>query len=209
MAKEQKLSVRVPERLLPGVYANQMIIRHTREEFLIDFLNRFPPEGVVAARVIVSPGHLKRMIRALKENLGRYEASRGPIAERKGPSPRSTARSEDAPPDSDAPSPAPAAPSPQRATVAPTERKLAAKVPESVVAGVYANQMMVSHSPDEFLIDFINIFPPEGVVTARVFVSPAQLKRAIRALQDNLDRYEAAHGTIIEASVPRHDSYLN
>jgi hypothetical protein len=171
MAKEQKLSVRVPERLLPGVYANQMIIRHTREEFLIDFLNRFPPEGVVAARVIVSPGHLKRMIRALKENLGRYEASRGPIAERKGPSPRSTARSE--------------------------------------VAGVYANQMMVSHSPDEFLIDFINIFPPEGVVTARVFVSPAQLKRAIRALQDNLDRYEAAHGTIIEASVPRHDSYLN
>ena len=66
VSKSQKLSVRVPQKLLGGVYANQMMIRHTREEFFIDFVNRFPPESVVTARVIVSPGHLKRMIGALQ-----------------------------------------------------------------------------------------------------------------------------------------------
>ena len=68
MAKQQKLQVKMPEGVLPGVYANQMLVSHTREEFLLDFINLFPPEGVVNARVIVSPGHLKRMIRALRDS---------------------------------------------------------------------------------------------------------------------------------------------
>jgi hypothetical protein len=82
-----KIPIKFPERTLPGVYANQMVVSHTREEFLIDFLNVFPPEGVVNARVIVSPGHLKRMIRALTDNLGRYEAKFGPILEASAPDP--------------------------------------------------------------------------------------------------------------------------
>jgi hypothetical protein len=87
MAKQEprKLPVKMPEKILPGVYSNQMMISHTREEFLIDFINLFPPEGVVNARVIVSPGHLKRMIRALKDNLSRYEASHGQVVEAAAP----------------------------------------------------------------------------------------------------------------------------
>jgi hypothetical protein len=54
-------------------------VRHSREEFVIDFVNVCPPEGVVNARVIVSPGHLKRMIAALAENLGRYEQRFGAV----------------------------------------------------------------------------------------------------------------------------------
>lgn len=82
MSKQQrKLSIKFPEKVLPGVYSNQMMIAHTREEFVLDFLNVFPPEGVVNARVIVSPGHLKRMIRALQENLRRHENSHGEIVE--------------------------------------------------------------------------------------------------------------------------------
>jgi hypothetical protein len=81
MPKERKLPIKVTERILHGVYSNQMVVSHTREEFLIDFVNLFPPEGVVNARVIVSPGHLKRMIRALQENLSRYEKRFGQIAE--------------------------------------------------------------------------------------------------------------------------------
>ena len=83
--KKRQLPVKMPERVLPGVYSNQMMVSHTREEFLIDFLNLFPPEGVVNARVIVSPGHLKRMIRALRENLSRYETRYGPIIEAEPP----------------------------------------------------------------------------------------------------------------------------
>ena len=78
--KPRKLSVHVPQRLLGGVYANQMLIRHTREEFVIDFVNLFPPQGVVTARVIVSPGHLKRMIGAMQENLRKYEERFGQVA---------------------------------------------------------------------------------------------------------------------------------
>jgi hypothetical protein len=81
MSKPRKLSVKMPEKVLPGVYANQMLVSHTREEFVIDFANLFPPEGVVNARVIVSPGHLKRMIRALRDNLNRYETRHGMIIE--------------------------------------------------------------------------------------------------------------------------------
>jgi len=81
MAKQQKLSIKMPEKVLPGVYANQMLVSHTREEFVIDFVNLFPPEGIVNARVIVSPGHLKRMIRALSDNLSRYESRHGMVIE--------------------------------------------------------------------------------------------------------------------------------
>ena len=88
MSKEpRKMQIKMPEAVLPGVYANQMLVSHTREEFVIDFVNLFPPEGVVNARVIVSPGHLKRMIRALSENLQRYEATHGQVLEASPPQP--------------------------------------------------------------------------------------------------------------------------
>ncbi len=85
MSKQRKLSIKMPENVLPGVYANQMLVSHTREEFVIDFVNLFPPEGIVNARVIVSPGHLKRMIRALSDNLSRYETRHGTIIEAMDP----------------------------------------------------------------------------------------------------------------------------
>jgi hypothetical protein len=89
MAKQQKLPIKFPPHAIGGVYSNQMIVSHTREEFLMDFINLFPPEGVVNARVIVSPGHLKRMIRALQDNLSRYETKYGPIVEASAPEPDS------------------------------------------------------------------------------------------------------------------------
>lgn len=89
------------------------------------------------------------------------------------------------------------------------EKKLPIKVPEKVLGGVYANQMVVSHTREEFLLDFINLFPPEGVITARVIVSPGHLKRMIRALSENLSRYEAKHGQITEAPVPEPDEFPN
>jgi len=40
-----------------------------------------PPQGTVTARVITSPGHMKRIIKALQENLAKYEASFGKLTE--------------------------------------------------------------------------------------------------------------------------------
>ncbi len=72
-----------------------------------------------------------------------------------------------------------------------------------------ANQMMVTHTREEFVLDYINLFPPSGVVNARVIVSPGHLKRMIRALSENLSRYEARHGQVIEAEAPQPGEYQN
>ncbi len=64
-----------------GVYANLMMVSHRKEEFILDFL--FVPPGQPAgnqtaalrSRVITTPEHAKRIVRALQENIQRYELS--------------------------------------------------------------------------------------------------------------------------------------
>lgn len=81
--QEKKISMKIKftDDVLRGVYANNMFIAHTREEFILDFINAFPPQGIVNARVIISPGHLKRLIKALGKGLEKYEKSFGEIQE--------------------------------------------------------------------------------------------------------------------------------
>lgn len=81
--QDKKLGLRVKftDAALSGVYANNMLIAHTREEFVLDFINAFPPQGIVNARVIISPGHLKRLIRSLGKSLENYEKTFGEIKE--------------------------------------------------------------------------------------------------------------------------------
>ena len=75
------LNVKIGDEELKGRYSNLLRIAHTREEFILDFINLMPPQGVVTARIITSPGHLKRIIRALSMNLERYEQTYGPVHE--------------------------------------------------------------------------------------------------------------------------------
>ena len=79
------LQVKIDDAMLKGAYANMMQVAHTREEFILDFMNVLPPAGIISARVITSPGHLKRIVRALKENLERYEETYGQIKEADAP----------------------------------------------------------------------------------------------------------------------------
>jgi hypothetical protein len=76
------------------------------------------------------------------------------------------------------------------------------KLTDDVLGGVYSNSMQVTHTREEFVLDFMSIFPPAGKVTARVIISPGHMKRIILALQDNLRRYEAQFGPIIQAPEP-------
>lgn len=82
---QQQLQVKMSDEVLKGVYANMVQVGHTPEEFILDFMNLFPPAGVVAARVIVSPGHVKRIAAALAENIKRYEEQFGAIKASEGP----------------------------------------------------------------------------------------------------------------------------
>jgi hypothetical protein len=83
---QKKLNIKIGDEELKGRYSNLLRIAHTREEFILDFINIVPPEGIVAARIVTSPGHLKRIISALQENLSRYEKRFGTIEEAPEPS---------------------------------------------------------------------------------------------------------------------------
>lgn len=58
--------------------------------------------------------------------------------------------------------------------------------------------MQVVHNKEEFVLDFMNVMPPQGIVGARVLVSPAHMKRIVAALTENIKRYEDQFGTIKE-----------
>ncbi len=71
--QEQQVQVKVTDEVLKGVYANMVQIGHTQEEFVLDFMNIFPPQGLINSRVIVTPAHMKRIAAAILENIKRYE----------------------------------------------------------------------------------------------------------------------------------------
>jgi len=74
-----QLQIKATDEVLKGVYASAMQVLHTKQEFVLDFMNIFPPTGTLSARIIVSPAHLKQIIVVLEENLSKYEASFGKV----------------------------------------------------------------------------------------------------------------------------------
>lgn len=83
----QELNVKITDEELRGRYSNLLRVTHTRDEFILDFINLVPPQGIVSARIVTSPGHLKRIIRALTNNLAHYEQTHGVIDEAPEPAP--------------------------------------------------------------------------------------------------------------------------
>lgn len=75
-------------------------------------------------------------------------------------------------------------------------RRLPIKLSDEVARGSYANSLMVMHTEREFVMDFLSVFPPQGTVTARVIVRPENAKRMLRALRENIERYEKRFGEI-------------
>lgn len=73
------VNIKITDDILKGVYANMMMVAHTKEEFVLDFINMLPPSGIVNARVVTSPEHLKRIVAALSENVKKYEEQFGTI----------------------------------------------------------------------------------------------------------------------------------
>ncbi len=81
--QKQQLQIKAKDTDLKGSYSNLMQIVHTKEEFILDFFLASPPQGVLASRVIMNPGHVKRMVKALQENIDKYEKKFGKLKESK------------------------------------------------------------------------------------------------------------------------------
>lgn len=70
---------------------------------------------------------------------------------------------------------------------------------------VYANLARISHSPADIVIDFAHMLPGENTanIQSRIVMSPLSAKLLMRALSENLARYETAFG---EIAVPGNNS---
>lgn len=76
-----QFNIEITEEVAEGSYVNLAIITHSDAEFVIDFVNIMPrtPKSKVKSRVIFTPMHAKRFMKALQENIGRFEATNGTI----------------------------------------------------------------------------------------------------------------------------------
>ena len=80
-AAPNQLNIEISEEVAEGQYANLAIITHSHAEFVVDFVNVMPgtPKSKVKSRIILTPQHAKLLMRALTENIQKYESSHGPI----------------------------------------------------------------------------------------------------------------------------------
>lgn len=64
--------------------------------------------------------------------------------------------------------------------------------------GIYSNLVLISHSPAEFVLDFTRILPgkPKAKVYSRVIMAPQHAKSLLKALQENIKKYEDQFGEI-------------
>ena len=84
----QQIQIDIDEATAQGAYANLVFINHTDAEFVLDFVFVQPgvPRARIRSRIVSSPRHTKRMLRALEANIARYEQVFGKIEE-VGPAP--------------------------------------------------------------------------------------------------------------------------
>jgi len=79
--KGQQINIELGEKEAEGIYSNLAIITHSPAEFIIDFTRVVPgvPKAKVYARIISTPQHAKMLLKALKENIEKFEARFGEI----------------------------------------------------------------------------------------------------------------------------------
>ena len=78
------------------------------------------------------------------------------------------------------------------------------EISEEVADGIYSNLAIITHSNSEFVLDFVRVMPgvPKAKVRSRILLTPQHAKRLMRALADNLRKFESVHGEIREADMP-------
>lgn len=76
-----QLNIEISEEVAEGAYANLAIITHSHAEFVVDFVNVMPgaPKSKVKSRIILTPFHAKRFMKAMMENVQKFEAANGVI----------------------------------------------------------------------------------------------------------------------------------
>jgi hypothetical protein len=80
----------------------------------------------------------------------------------------------------------------------PNPNELNIELPEEIAEGTYSNLAIITHSPSEFVVDFVRMMPgiPKAKVKSRIILTPQHAKRLMKALIDNVQKFEKMHGEI-------------
>ena len=79
--QENQINIEISEEVAEGTYANLAIITHSQAEFVVDFVNVMPgtPKSRVKNRIILTPFHAKRFMKAMIDNVKKFESANGII----------------------------------------------------------------------------------------------------------------------------------
>lgn len=79
--QQEQINIELEEHVAEGVYSNLAIINHSSSEFVVDFVSIMPglPKAKVKSRIVLTPQHAKRLIKALADNVHRFEMTHGEI----------------------------------------------------------------------------------------------------------------------------------
>ena len=85
--QEGQINIELDDKTAEGVYSNLAIINHSVSEFIVDFVSIMPgqPKAKVKSRIILTPQHAKRLVKALADNVSRFEHNHGEIKDYEQP----------------------------------------------------------------------------------------------------------------------------
>jgi hypothetical protein len=159
------IGARVPEKVARGVFSTGALILQGASEFVLDFVLRMNKPHQVVARVVMPMNLVPQFIEGLRANLEQYRQTFG------------------------APPALPVAPPPAtQPSIEEIYQDL--KMPDEVMAGAYANSVMVVHTAAEFCFEFIANFYPKAAVASRVFLSAPQVPVLLKTLQQSWQNYQ-------------------
>ena len=81
--QQEQINIELDETVAEGIYSNLAIINHSSSEFVLDFVSIMPgiPKAKVKSRIVLTPQHAKRLLKAIGENIHRFESAHGEIKE--------------------------------------------------------------------------------------------------------------------------------
>jgi hypothetical protein len=163
--QHSQISARVPEKVGRGVFSTGAMVFQGAHEFVIDFVLRMAHPHQIVARVVLPPSIMPNVINALRDNLNNYTSKFGPP---------------------------PALPTPPVPPTPPPIEEIYSqlKLADDLMSGVYANAVMIAHSPAEFYFDFITNFYPKSAVSSRVYLSAPQIPGLLNTLSRSFQQYQ-------------------
>jgi Protein of unknown function (DUF3467) len=182
------LGARVPEKVARGVFATGALVIQGATEFVLDFLLRMNQPHQVVARVILPINLVPLLIDTLKANLENYRKTPGTAPLPAPPSPPTPAAANPGAPATPGAAATPAAPA---APPSIEEIYHDLKMSDDVMAGAYANTIMVVHNASEFCLEFIAKIYPRPVITVRVFLSAPQVPMLLNSITQSWHNLQA------------------